>query len=101
MDVRTCVSPECSLCYQELYTGGKDCNILAWVPVLRSPDVEEQSNSTTKVRNRITCLKKECEPGAWNIFHNVLNCSAPMTDIITWLCNLRNLNYGTSVLLCT
>jgi len=28
---------------QELYTGGKDCNILAWVPALRAPDVEEES----------------------------------------------------------
>ncbi|XP_063051057.1 DNA excision repair protein ERCC-8 isoform X2 [Engraulis encrasicolus] len=28
--------------YQELYSGGKDCNILAWVPVLRQPDVEEE-----------------------------------------------------------
>uniref|UniRef100_A0A8C7QN81 DNA excision repair protein ERCC-8 n=1 Tax=Oncorhynchus mykiss TaxID=8022 RepID=A0A8C7QN81_ONCMY len=27
--------------YQELYSGGKDCNILAWVPVVRPPDVEE------------------------------------------------------------
>uniref|UniRef100_A0AAY5KYX8 DNA excision repair protein ERCC-8 n=1 Tax=Esox lucius TaxID=8010 RepID=A0AAY5KYX8_ESOLU len=27
--------------YQELYSGGKDCNILAWVPVLRLPDLEE------------------------------------------------------------
>uniref|UniRef100_H3DJP7 DNA excision repair protein ERCC-8 n=2 Tax=Tetraodon nigroviridis TaxID=99883 RepID=H3DJP7_TETNG len=34
--------------YQELYTGGKDCNILAWVPVLRSPDMEEESNGTNK-----------------------------------------------------
>ncbi|XP_026177933.2 DNA excision repair protein ERCC-8 isoform X2 [Mastacembelus armatus] len=30
--------------YQELYSGGKDCNILAWVPVLRPVDVEEESN---------------------------------------------------------
>ncbi|KAK3540419.1 hypothetical protein QTP70_030970 [Hemibagrus guttatus] len=28
--------------YQELYSGGKDCNILAWVPVLRQPDVEDE-----------------------------------------------------------
>nr|XP_020449550.1 DNA excision repair protein ERCC-8 isoform X2 [Monopterus albus] len=30
--------------YQELYSGGKDCNILAWVPVLHTLDVEEESN---------------------------------------------------------
>ncbi|XP_054630044.1 DNA excision repair protein ERCC-8 isoform X2 [Dunckerocampus dactyliophorus] len=30
--------------YQELYSAGKDGNILAWVPVLRGPDVEEESN---------------------------------------------------------
>lgn len=34
------------LCVQELYSGGKDCNILAWVPVLRASDVEEESSST-------------------------------------------------------
>ncbi|CAL8251135.1 unnamed protein product [Boreogadus saida] len=28
--------------YQELYTGGKDCNVLAWIPALRAPDVEEE-----------------------------------------------------------
>ncbi|KAJ3604252.1 hypothetical protein NHX12_028993 [Muraenolepis orangiensis] len=28
--------------YQELYTGGKDCNILAWIPAIRAPDVEEE-----------------------------------------------------------
>lgn len=33
--------------YQELYTGAKDCNILAWVPVLRSPDVEEEESKGT------------------------------------------------------
>uniref|UniRef100_A0A8C1F5F1 Excision repair cross-complementation group 8 n=1 Tax=Cyprinus carpio carpio TaxID=630221 RepID=A0A8C1F5F1_CYPCA len=27
--------------YQELYSGGKDCNVLAWVPVLRQPDTED------------------------------------------------------------
>ncbi|XP_056145369.1 DNA excision repair protein ERCC-8 [Lampris incognitus] len=31
--------------YQELYSGGKDCNILAWVPVLRAPDIEEKGDS--------------------------------------------------------
>ncbi|XP_013858153.1 DNA excision repair protein ERCC-8 isoform X2 [Austrofundulus limnaeus] len=34
--------------YQELYSGGKDCNILAWVPVLRTPDMEEESNQEKK-----------------------------------------------------
>nr|XP_057927389.1 DNA excision repair protein ERCC-8 [Doryrhamphus excisus] len=29
---------------QDLYSAGKDGNILAWVPVLRAPDVEEESN---------------------------------------------------------
>uniref|UniRef100_A0A3B4BDZ2 Uncharacterized protein n=1 Tax=Periophthalmus magnuspinnatus TaxID=409849 RepID=A0A3B4BDZ2_9GOBI len=32
--------------YQELYSGGKDCNILAWVPVLRPPDEEEEEADT-------------------------------------------------------
>ncbi|KAK7934289.1 hypothetical protein WMY93_005185 [Mugilogobius chulae] len=32
--------------YQELYSGGKDCNILAWVPVLRSPEEEEEVDNT-------------------------------------------------------
>ncbi|XP_061115794.1 DNA excision repair protein ERCC-8 isoform X1 [Conger conger] len=27
--------------YQELYSGGKDCNLLAWVPSPRPPDTEE------------------------------------------------------------
>lgn len=30
------------MCPQELYSGGKDCNILAWVPVRRQPDVEDE-----------------------------------------------------------
>ncbi|XP_068166422.1 DNA excision repair protein ERCC-8 isoform X2 [Antennarius striatus] len=34
--------------YQELYSGGKDCNILAWIPVLRTSDIEEESNGTNK-----------------------------------------------------
>ncbi|XP_061527874.1 DNA excision repair protein ERCC-8 isoform X1 [Phycodurus eques] len=33
--------------HQELYSAGKDGNILAWVPVLRYPDVEEDSNPVT------------------------------------------------------
>ncbi|KAG8011938.1 Elongation of very long chain fatty acids protein 7 [Nibea albiflora] len=41
--------------YQELYTGGKDCNILAWVPVLRASDVEEESNSTNTASLSATC----------------------------------------------
>jgi len=28
--------------YQELYSGGKDCNILAWIPVARPPLPEEE-----------------------------------------------------------
>lgn len=32
--------------YQELYSGGKDCNILAWVPVLRQPDVDDEETNT-------------------------------------------------------
>uniref|UniRef100_A0A8C8H6N5 DNA excision repair protein ERCC-8 n=1 Tax=Oncorhynchus tshawytscha TaxID=74940 RepID=A0A8C8H6N5_ONCTS len=31
--------------YQELYSGGKDCNILAWVPIVRPPDVEEEGTA--------------------------------------------------------
>lgn len=39
------------VCLQELYSGGKDCNILAWVPVLRAPDVEEEEpNGENKVQ---------------------------------------------------
>ncbi|XP_054466725.1 DNA excision repair protein ERCC-8 isoform X2 [Anoplopoma fimbria] len=34
--------------YQELYSGGKDCNILAWIPVLRASDVEEESRSANQ-----------------------------------------------------
>ncbi|KAK2898381.1 hypothetical protein QQF64_032420 [Cirrhinus molitorella] len=32
--------------YQELYSGGKDCNILAWVPVLRRPDIENKETNS-------------------------------------------------------
>uniref|UniRef100_A0A3Q1K1A3 DNA excision repair protein ERCC-8 n=1 Tax=Anabas testudineus TaxID=64144 RepID=A0A3Q1K1A3_ANATE len=35
--------------YQELYSGGKDCNILAWVPVLRTSDVEEDAAGQSSV----------------------------------------------------
>ncbi|KAL4630092.1 DNA excision repair protein ERCC-8 isoform X1 [Arapaima gigas] len=31
--------------YQELYSGGKDSNILAWVPTPRTPDTEEEQGS--------------------------------------------------------
>ncbi|XP_026870167.1 DNA excision repair protein ERCC-8 isoform X1 [Electrophorus electricus] len=34
--------------YQELYSGGKDCNILAWVPVLRQPDIEDEGVGCTR-----------------------------------------------------
>lgn len=75
MGVRECVSPGSSLCMQELYTGGKDCNILAWVPVLRSPDMEEESNGTNKVGNRITCFRVDCETsGCIIIIIIILEC---------------------------
>lgn len=32
--------------YQELYSGGKDCNILAWVPVPRPPQPEDESTAS-------------------------------------------------------
>ncbi|KAK7145775.1 hypothetical protein R3I93_013492 [Phoxinus phoxinus] len=34
--------------YQELYSGGKDCNILAWVPVLRQPDIEDEETNSKR-----------------------------------------------------
>uniref|UniRef100_A0A8C7X8G3 DNA excision repair protein ERCC-8 n=1 Tax=Oryzias sinensis TaxID=183150 RepID=A0A8C7X8G3_9TELE len=34
--------------HQELYSGGKDGNILAWVPVLRASDMEEESDQKNK-----------------------------------------------------
>lgn len=34
--------------YQELYSGGKDCNILAWVPVLRQPDIEDDETNSKR-----------------------------------------------------
>uniref|UniRef100_A0A672JD54 DNA excision repair protein ERCC-8 n=1 Tax=Salarias fasciatus TaxID=181472 RepID=A0A672JD54_SALFA len=47
--------------YQELYSGGKDCNILAWVPVLRAADVEEEeSNRENKVRTSPVRLLQMC-----------------------------------------
>ncbi|XP_019733589.1 DNA excision repair protein ERCC-8 [Hippocampus comes] len=36
--------------HQELYSAGKDGNILAWVPVLRGPDVEEESDQHATVK---------------------------------------------------
>lgn len=38
------------VCVQELYSGGKDCNLLAWVPVVRTADVEEESSRENKVQ---------------------------------------------------
>ncbi|KAG1973437.1 DNA excision repair protein ERCC-8 [Pimephales promelas] len=34
--------------YQELYSGGKDCNILAWVPVLRQPVIEDEETNSKR-----------------------------------------------------
>ncbi|XP_016084410.1 DNA excision repair protein ERCC-8 isoform X1 [Sinocyclocheilus grahami] len=34
--------------YQELYSGGKDCNILAWVPVLRQPGIEDDETNSKR-----------------------------------------------------
>uniref|UniRef100_A0A671P6Q0 DNA excision repair protein ERCC-8 n=1 Tax=Sinocyclocheilus anshuiensis TaxID=1608454 RepID=A0A671P6Q0_9TELE len=34
--------------YQELYSGGKDCNVLAWVPVLRQPDIEDDETNSKR-----------------------------------------------------
>lgn len=34
--------------FQELYSGGKDCNILAWVPVLRQPDVDDEETNAKR-----------------------------------------------------
>ncbi|XP_034026405.1 DNA excision repair protein ERCC-8 isoform X2 [Thalassophryne amazonica] len=34
--------------YQELYTGGKDCNILAWIPVVRDAHEEEDTTDLKK-----------------------------------------------------
>ncbi|KAG9334746.1 hypothetical protein JZ751_006583 [Albula glossodonta] len=33
---------------QELYSGGKDCNILAWVPRPRPPDMEDEERSSAQ-----------------------------------------------------
>ncbi|KAK0140429.1 DNA excision repair protein ERCC-8 [Merluccius polli] len=44
--------------YQELYTGGKDCNILAWIPALRGPDVEDDKH----LRNVRLVLKPHPAP---------------------------------------
>lgn len=34
---------------QVLYSGGKDCNILAWVPVLRQPDAEDEGEKVGRL----------------------------------------------------
>lgn len=39
-----------AVCVQELYSGGKDGNLLAWVPVVRTADVEEEPNGENKVQ---------------------------------------------------
>ncbi|KAJ8413989.1 hypothetical protein AAFF_G00065870 [Aldrovandia affinis] len=38
--------------YQELYSGGKDCNILAWVPMPRTPDIEEEGRGSAQGEGR-------------------------------------------------
>ncbi|XP_023658857.1 DNA excision repair protein ERCC-8 [Paramormyrops kingsleyae] len=40
--------------YQELYSGGKDCNILAWVPTPRKPDVEDEGQRSTTAESEST-----------------------------------------------
>ncbi|KAM8887310.1 DNA excision repair protein ERCC-8 isoform 1-T1 [Spinachia spinachia] len=42
--------------YQELYSGGKDCNILAWIPVLRAPDVEDVSKSANQAAGALSSV---------------------------------------------
>ncbi|XP_061674368.1 DNA excision repair protein ERCC-8 isoform X2 [Syngnathoides biaculeatus] len=39
--------------HQELYSAGKDGNILAWVPVLRCPDVEDDSDEDATVKSSV------------------------------------------------
>ncbi|KAM8866741.1 DNA excision repair protein ERCC-8 [Synchiropus picturatus] len=51
--------------YQELYSGGKDCNILAWVPVLRPPDVEEDSDRPNKAAAAPSALNSAFQD-AWS-----------------------------------
>ncbi|KAK0143979.1 DNA excision repair protein ERCC-8 [Merluccius polli] len=48
--------------YQELYTGGKDCNILAWIPALRGPDVEDDKH----LRNDANAAAATAGPAAAN-----------------------------------
>ncbi|MEQ2298412.1 DNA excision repair protein ERCC-8 [Ameca splendens] len=42
--------------FQELYSGGKDGNLLAWVPVVRTADVEEVSNGENKVAASLSAV---------------------------------------------
>ncbi|XP_077378171.1 DNA excision repair protein ERCC-8 [Festucalex cinctus] len=39
--------------HQELYSAGKDGNILVWVPVLRGPDVEEGSEQDGAIKSSV------------------------------------------------
>ncbi|XP_022518350.2 DNA excision repair protein ERCC-8 isoform X2 [Astyanax mexicanus] len=50
--------------YQELYSGGKDCNILAWVPVLRGPDTEDEE--TAKVKGGASAAVNPAFEDAWS-----------------------------------
>uniref|UniRef100_A0A3B1ITE5 DNA excision repair protein ERCC-8 n=1 Tax=Astyanax mexicanus TaxID=7994 RepID=A0A3B1ITE5_ASTMX len=50
--------------YQELYSGGKDCNILAWVPVLRGPDTEDEE--TAKVKAGASAAVNPAFEDAWS-----------------------------------
>uniref|UniRef100_A0AAV2MMU6 DNA excision repair protein ERCC-8 n=1 Tax=Knipowitschia caucasica TaxID=637954 RepID=A0AAV2MMU6_KNICA len=50
--------------HQELYSGGKDCNILAWVPALREPDVEEETESSKK--NSAATVSNPAFQDAWS-----------------------------------
>lgn len=50
--------------YQELYSGGKDCNILAWVPVLRGPDTEDEG--AAKVKGGASAAVNPAFEDAWS-----------------------------------
>lgn len=65
---------------QELYSGGKDCNILAWVPVLRQPGIEDEDAGTAKVRLK-ALQHSQCSPrdidqavGIDSVCHSGLPC---------------------------
>lgn len=85
MDAKECVTPKCSFCMQELYTGGKDCNILAWVPVLRSPEVEEESQCVNQVGNKMRIFRDTLESQVAVLFIylllSVLNDYCLMSDM--------------------